>query len=124
MNDPDIAYAVEDKSIKGPWRFQLFDKWNIALGYQSTGQIYINVGVDQWGFAPVSTQELVALVKEERSRIMGIMKFITKRRISKKLLRRVVLEAYYFGLLSGGIGLYSPKGIPPGNASVIAKARE
>jgi len=35
MNDPDIAYAIEDSTIKGPWRMQLFDRDNACLGYQS-----------------------------------------------------------------------------------------
>ena len=64
----------EPEPYGSTWPVQLnghvHEKWK-TKAYQSTGQVYINVGVDQWGFAPVSTQELVTLAKEERSRING-----------------------------------------------------
>lgn len=67
-----IKHEPEPYGSSWPVQFNghVHEKWKTKY-YKTTGQVYINVGVDQWAFAPVSTQELVGMVKAERERQTG-----------------------------------------------------
>lgn len=64
-----VLIQHEPEPYGGSWPVQfnghVHDGWKSRY-YQTTGQRYVNVGVDQWAFRPVSNQALVQFVQEEQ----------------------------------------------------------